>query len=426
MPPSRAGVIEGSNTMLRRLWVAGVMLAAAIAMIVPARAQSSKDGTLVLLGAQAVDLSKGSFLIDLSRARGSYTALRVRAKSGSIQLKDIEVRYDGGKVHNEKRLITLNEGERTRPINPGEERFVDNLTLIFDADAKTSSRPVIEVWGLQTQAGAVARRAGPVAAPVPTTPTPPPAKGDVSAASAGSGKLVDDGEVLFGVQNVGFNVDHDVIRVGSQIGKFDKVRLRVLDNDIFIDKLVAVYAEGDSQTLAERATINRNTRSQWFDLKGDRFIKEFQVTYHSKGGSRGEARVEVLGQYAEGWLKSGGEGAKYNEGWVLLGARTAGFLGFDNDVLPVGRNDGGFTKLRVNVRDRAITLNELRVVYGSGEEDVIPVRQKVEAGGVYGPIDLKGGTRIIQVIKAKIRSRFIDKGATTRGNAIVEIWGKRG
>ena len=33
-----------------------------------------------------------------------------------------------------------------------------------------------------------------------------------------------NGEVLFGVQDVGFLVDRDVIRVGSEIGKFDRIR----------------------------------------------------------------------------------------------------------------------------------------------------------------------------------------------------------
>ena len=37
-----------------------------------------------------------------------------------------------------------------------------------------------------------------------------------------------NGEVLFGVQDVGFLVDRDIIRVGSEIGKFDRIRLRVL------------------------------------------------------------------------------------------------------------------------------------------------------------------------------------------------------
>jgi hypothetical protein len=148
------------------------------------------------------------------------------------------------------------------------------------------------------------------------------------------------------------------------------------------------------------------------------------MVYRSKPNFKGQARIEVLGQYAEGWLGPQGEGRKFNQGWVLLGAQTAGFIGFDKDTIPVGKNEGGFKKIRVTVKDRAITLNELRIVYSSGQEDVVPVKAKIEAGSTYGPIDLKGGTRSIKEIQARYRSRFIDKEARGKGMAVVEVWGQ--
>lgn len=98
----------------------------------------------------------------------------------------------------------------------------------------------------------------------------------------------------------------------------------------------------------------KNSRTNWIDLKGDRFIKEIQLVYRSEPSFRGQARIEVFGKYAPGWLGPQGEGRKYNQGWVLLGAQTAGFVGFDKDVIPVGANEGGFKRIRVTVRDRAI------------------------------------------------------------------------
>ena len=55
---------------------------------------------------------------------------------------------------------------------------------------------------------------------------------------------------------------------------------------------------------------------------------------------------------------------------------------------------------------------------------MIPIKTKVEAGASYGPIDLKGGTRAIKEIRAKYRSRFLDKAAVGKGAAIVEVWGR--
>jgi hypothetical protein len=253
-----------------------------------------------------------------------------------------------------------------------------------------------------------------VASPTTAAPTATPA-----------GRATEGGDVLFGAQYVGFGVDRDVIRVGNEIGKFDRIRLRVLDNDIFINELKVIYANGETDTLAVNANVPKNSRTNWIDLHGDRFIKEIQMVYKSKPSFRGQARVEVFGQYAPGWLGPQGEGRKYNQGWVLLGAQTAGFVGFDKDVIPVGANEGGFKKIRVTVKDRAITLNEIRVLYTDGTDETIPVRTRVDAGGTYGPIDLKGERRVaIDRIEAKYRSRFFDASARGKGSAIVEVWGQ--
>ena len=218
--------------------------------------------------------------------------------------------------------------------------------------------------------------------------------------------------------------DHDVIQVGNEIGKFDRMRLRVLDNDIHINEMKIVYSNEETDTLAVDADIPKNSRTNWIDLKGDRFIKEVQFTYRSKPDFKGQARIEVFGQYAQGWVGAQGEGRKYNDGWVLLGAQTAGFVGFDKDVIPIGRNEGGFRKLRVTVRDRAVTLNELRVVYADGSDEVISVRARIDAGASFGPIDLNSETRKpIDHIEGKYRSRlFSPEGKAASSPSIIEIW----
>jgi hypothetical protein len=198
----------------------------------------------------------------------------------------------------------------------------------------------------------------------------------------------------------------------------------VLENDIFLNEVKIVYADGDPDTLAVDAEIKQVTRTRWFRLGGDRFIKEIQLSYRRRPNFKGQARVEVWGEFADGWLGPQGEGPKYNQGWVLLGAQTAGFTGFENDLIPVGHNEGGFKRVRVAARDRAITLNELRVVYDSGREDIVPVNRKIEAGSTFGPISLRGGgTRAIKEIRAKYSARS-NRWGTGKGGAIVEVWGQ--
>lgn len=232
-----------------------------------------------------------------------------------------------------------------------------------------------------------------------------------------------NGEVLFGVQDVGFLVDRDIIRVGPEIGKFDRVRLRVLKNDIFITDLKAVYDNGETDTLLTDTKINAGRKTEWIPLKHKGFIKEIQMVYRSRPDFKGQARVEVFGEYAAGWLGPNGEGKQYNNGWVLLGTDTAGSVGFDKVKIPVGRNEGGFKRLRVSVKDRDITMTNLAVVYDDGEKDELETnRIKVAADEAFGPVELKKDATIKEIL-ATWRSRALATSKRERTYATVQVWG---
>jgi hypothetical protein len=410
---------------------------AVAALVMSATAAQAQD-QWVTIGSKSVATSgRTNDTIDLSNAKGNFKAFRLITKDGAIVIDNVELLYAGGATHNERRTINMNPNDRTRAIDQRDQaRFVEKLTLTYKSGNGNS---VVEVQGLQSNEGARASRSAsaaspapspsssgpapspkaPVAAPIPAAPTAP------VATTAKPGQPTDTGDVLFGTQTVGFGVDRDVIRVGAEVGKFDRIRMRVLDNDIFIRSMKVVFANGESEEIAYNADVKSNTRTRWIDLKGDRFIKEIQLIYNSKPNFKGRAYIEVFGQYAEGWLGPQGEGKKFNEGWVLLGGQTAGFTIDRNDIIKVGRNDGGFRKIRVNVKDETITLFEVRVIYGNGEVDIIPAnRTAVRAGGTYGPIDLKGGSRIIQEIRPTYRTRIFQQGGVARGRAVVEFWGQ--
>lgn len=233
-----------------------------------------------------------------------------------------------------------------------------------------------------------------------------------------------NGEVLFGVQDVGFLVDRDVIRVGAEVGKFDRIRLRVLRNDIYVTDLKAVFDDGTTETLLTDAKIAADRKTDWIALKHKGFIKEIQLVYRSKPDFKGQARVEVFGEYENGWLGPNGDGRKYNDGWVLLGTDTAGSVGFDKVKIPVGQNEGGFKQLRVAVKDRDITMSNLAVVYTDGAKDEIETnRIKVAADGTFGPVDLKKGATVKE-IEATWRSRAIATSKRDRAYATVQVWAK--
>jgi CBS domain-containing protein len=399
---------------------------------------SDSRDRLIVISEQDVDLSLDRFTIDVRQAKGAYKGIRVKNAMGKLfDLQRVQIVYSDGTVHNEDRQIDMYWGERSRPINETpDSRFIDQINITQEPGP---GRGRLQVIGIQDGEGRRMDRSGRGGGSY-TTSSPRPSRpssssdSDVSSdmpvrptvpepTQTAPGQATAGGDVLFGAQYVGFLTDRDVIRVGNEVGKFAKIRLRILDNDIHINELKVVYNNGESDTLAIDADIPKNSRTGWIDLRGDRFIKEIQMVYRSRPNFNGQARVEIFGKYAPGWLGPHGEGRKYNQGWVLLGAHTAGFVGFDKDSIPVGSNEGGFRRIRVTVRDRAITLNEVKVVYSDGAEETIPVRTRVDAGGTYGPIDLKGERRQpIDHIEAKYRSRFFDASAKGKGSAIVEVW----
>lgn len=441
--------------MLRRLLVGALALVAFGASTANAQVEVTLAEETVLKVIPDIDK------IDTTKIPGRFRGIRVQALDGSaVDISKIEVNYsDGSKFTEDRgRLIHLDQRDvRTRLMGPnngqGPEKFIDQIVLHYKTAPGQPQRARVRITGVTSASGARALRTSVL--PRPGSPAPsassgtPPASGTVAVApttaqpnTARPGTVTAGGDVLFGVQYVGFGVDRDVIRVGSEFGKFDKVRLRVLDNDIFINELRVVYSNGDPDVLAVAANVPANTRTKWFTLKGDRFIKEIQLVYKSRPGFRGQARVEAYGEYAEGWYGPGpasaatatsgpiqptGEAFKHgpNRGWLYLGGQQPLFfsvkkgLGYETDTIAVHRN-WGFNRLRLDVKDRAITLNKLEVIYGDGTSDQVPVGSKVDAGSSYGPINLKN--KPVREIKVSYRSRLLDAQATGKGYAFVEFW----
>ncbi len=202
-----------------------------------------------------------------------------------------------------------------------------------------------------------------------------------------------------GCQTVGFAVDRDVIRVGAQSGLFRAIRLRVANNGIYMLDLKVVYGNGTAEDIPVRVDIPAGGQTRVIDLRGqDRVIQRIEMIYRSKPNFRGQAIVcaEGLAVVAAG---PGPGGA-----WVPLGCRSVGF-NVDRDVIRVGGREGAFRAIRLRVGGNNIFMYDLKVVYGNGASDDIPVRTDIRAGTVSRAIDLKGGRRIIARIEMIYRSR---------------------
>jgi hypothetical protein len=99
-------------------------------------------------------------------------------------------------------------------------------------------------------------------------------------------------------------------------------------------------------------------------------------------------------------------------GWEQLGCRKVGFL-VDKDVIHVGRSEGRFRSIRLQVSGNKVYMMDLKVIYANGAPDDIPVRDEIRAGGQTRALDLKGERRAIKEVEMVYRSQPNFKGEAT-------------
>ncbi len=110
----------------------------------------------------------------------------------------------------------------------------------------------------------------------------------------------------------------------------------------------------------------------------------------------GPARIQFYGV-------EGGGGGGVIANWEQLGCKSVGFL-IDRDVIQVGRQDGRFRALRLEVSESPVEFFDLRVVFGNGVKQDIRVRELIRPGERTRPLDLFGDNRGIARVEMVYRS----------------------
>lgn len=239
-------------------------------------------------------------------------------------------------------------------------------------------------------------------------------------ASQSNAQPVAERWVGLGCQKVGFQVDRDVLRVGNRDGRFTAIRLIARGNNVYMLDLKVVYGNGVPDDIPVRAELRAGSASGKLDLRGfDRAIDRIEMIYRSQPNFRGMAEVcvEGLAVVAGGPPVGGGAG---NAAWVNLGCRSVAFR-VDRDVVQVAPQPDGYRAIRLKVGGNEIFMMDLKVVYGNGAPDDIPVKALIRPGTTSGPLDLKGGKRQISRVEMIYRSR-----PDLRGQAEVCVEGLKG
>ncbi len=124
------------------------------------------------------------------------------------------------------------------------------------------------------------------------------------------------------------------------------------------------------------------------------------------------------GWASEGFLRRGANPGKVPElKWVSLGNRVVNFS-TDRDVIQLSRSDGRFRAIQLVVSDNDVFMEEVRVIYGNGQSESIPVREEIKSGRRSRVMDLAGRARFMKRVEFLYKS---DRSGNRK--AKVELFG---
>jgi hypothetical protein len=109
--------------------------------------------------------------------------------------------------------------------------------------------------------------------------------------------------------------------------------------------------------------------------------------------------------------------AESRDGWELLGRRTVQGK-HDVDVIEVGRDEGLFHRIQIEVRGSALEMYDITVTFGDGEKFSPDTRLVFGKGEHSRIIDLPGAARVIRSV------RFHYGNLPRGGRARVQLWAK--
>lgn len=228
---------------------------------------------------------------------------------------------------------------------------------------------------------------------------------------------------LLGEERVGIGKDRDVINLRHDEGyyrdrAYRRLRFVVSGGEVQLRTIQLVYINGHTEEMQ----INRNLHSGEnvdIDLRGERsYLARIEMFYKGKfglsfggGGLRiNQASVKVYGENVRRAAPtpppppSRRPAASLPRGWSV--AATTRFNRTDSRVvIPLGRDAGRFSKIRLQQSGDTVAIRALAITFGNGEVQNIAVSQRLDDGEATAPIDLAGNRRFIERIVVSLDPR---------------------
>lgn len=101
---------------------------------------------------------------------------------------------------------------------------------------------------------------------------------------------------LLGTVHAKHTADHDALNVPGPHDYYRKIKFKVTDSPVNIQRLVVRYDDGAPENINTRVEIPKGGESRVIDLKGGkRKLKSIEFWYDTKGFLNGKADVTVFG-----------------------------------------------------------------------------------------------------------------------------------
>ncbi len=348
-----------------------------------------------------------NIVLPVGRFEGRHTAIRLQVLDEPMFIAGMRVTYENGTQNEIPIRRLMRPGETTEPLDlEGGVRLIREVQVSFrqDRDWRRAGRLVL--------LGDIVNRGSP---PPPVVSRP----GDRPSAFGAYRGEMPKNWVLFGVEKANIGGDRDVVYVGRERGRFDKIALRVRGNDVMLRELRVKYGNGEVQEIAANQRIRADERTAEITLDRPHHIENIELIYSSSRRGGTAATVEVWGEQTAGWLR--GEGRDPNHGWILAGAQTASMFRRDNDNYAVGERFGRVKRVRLFVRNGDVEVKSLTFRFGNGDTQRVDFRQNLRRNETSREIELPSRSntegRRIEAVTVEHQSR-----PTLGGEAVVELW----
>ncbi|MEL6297483.1 MAG: DUF992 domain-containing protein [Pseudomonadota bacterium] len=231
-----------------------------------------------------------------------------------------------------------------------------------------------------------------------------------------------------GSRVVDFSRDRDVIQLSRKDGRFRALQLLVSDNDVFMNEIRVVYGNGRAESLLVRDEIKAGRRSRVMDLAGRaRIIDRVELIYRSDPGGNRKANVELFGvkfvpptKPRRRRVRQIAIATPRKLQWEKLGTKSVQGK-VDRDTIVVGRREGQYRAVQLVVRNSDIEFEDMKVMFGNGRVQDVPLRSVIRAGASSRVIDLRGQNRIIREVQFVYKRR--PNGFDDYARAAVDLYG---